>query len=96
VPSAGHAGSDDRGDQRSEREQTEPLMDLQHVRPSVESRLILGTALGLFRRPRSPSEGRTALPEKAARARSIVCLAPAASVTLPTLAPNPSAETETS
>ena len=31
VPSGGKAGSGDRGDQRSERYQTEPLMHLEHV-----------------------------------------------------------------
>ena len=40
------------------------LMDLEHVRPSVEPRLVLGTSLGLSRvMPRSCSEGAVGLLE---------------------------------
>ena len=46
----GAAGSDQGGQQGSGRDQTEPLMDLEHMRPFVQSRLILGTTLGLLRR----------------------------------------------
>ena len=73
-------------------------MHLEHVRPFVESRLILGISLGLIRREAQIPQRRrrTTLPEEAIKARSIVCLAPAVSVTLATLVLNPSAETETS
>jgi len=63
----------------------------------LEPRLILGASLDCSGgKPRSPSEGRTALPEEASKDRSMVCLAPAASVSLVALVLNPSAETETS
>src|ERR1019366_8176842 len=42
----GAAGSDQGGQQGRGRDQTEPLMDLEHMRPFVQSRLILGTTLG--------------------------------------------------
>src|SRR5579864_8087939 len=45
MPSRGEAGSGDRGDQRSECYQTEPLMHLEHVRSFVESCLILSVSL---------------------------------------------------
>jgi hypothetical protein len=47
MPAGGAVRSDHRSDQRSERDQTEPLMDHQHVRPPIESRLIHDTSLRL-------------------------------------------------
>ena len=49
LPSAGESGSDERGGERRNRYQAEPLMDLEHVRASVKQRLGLGIALGLSR-----------------------------------------------
>src|ERR1019366_1710350 len=50
APAPSEGASDDRGDQRSGGYQTEPLMDLKHMRPLVEPRLSLGISLGLSRR----------------------------------------------
>ena len=47
---AGTDSQDDRGDQWSGIDQTDALMNLKHVRPLVESRLILRVSLGLSRR----------------------------------------------
>src|ERR1039458_10123297 len=47
--STGKRGTDERGGERSNRYQPEPLMDLEHVRPPVKECLSLGIALGLSR-----------------------------------------------
>ena len=89
---AGARPHNDRGDQRNGIYQTEPLMDLKHMRPLVEPRLILGISLGLSsERSRGPREK-----ARPPNVKFIVCSAPAAIVTLATLVLNPSAETETS
>jgi hypothetical protein len=48
VLPSGEAGSGDGGHQRSERDQIEALMQLEPVRPFVESGLIFGASLGLI------------------------------------------------
>src|SRR2546428_2530447 len=50
APATCEGPRNDRGDQREGSNQPEPLVDHQHVRPLIEPRLILGTALGLGRR----------------------------------------------
>ncbi len=69
-------------------------MDLQHMRPFVEPRLIGGATLSAGK-PRSPREGRTALPEELSNVTSRVRAAPPSKVTSAVLATNPSAETAT-
>ncbi len=49
LPSAGERGTDERGGEGLNGYQTEPLMDLEHVRTFVKERLGLGIALGLSR-----------------------------------------------
>jgi hypothetical protein len=50
ILASGVCGGDEGGDQRSQRDQTEPLVNLEHVRSFVEPGLILGASLSLLRR----------------------------------------------
>src|ERR1035437_5845651 len=66
----GAAGRNERRDEWSERDQTEPLMDLEHVRPPVEPRLVLGAPLGDIRwEPEIPQRRRLRVAGRSRRRR---------------------------
>src|SRR5580704_17816818 len=54
----GEAPCEERGDQGNGRDQPQPLMNLEHVRPLVESGLILGVSLSLIDWKAQISHGR--------------------------------------